>query len=158
MSVGKAKSELARVQRDIARLTEQLNQAQALEVKIAHYIEMAQRYDNDADDALSHRFHREVPSEKGRIAASGTSYDAVQAVVSILRDAGKPIRTRDLLPMLEARGINIGGENPVTNLSGFLSRSPELEANRALGWHLVDWGKASDVDARLDELIHGRET
>lgn len=155
MSVEKATVELARVRREVSRLREQLAQAQALETKIANYIEIAQRYEEALGDA-SHLTHKKEasqgPAEKPKMPTSGTSYDAVRATISILREAGKPVRTRDLVPILAEKGINIGGENPVTNLSGFLSRSPDLIANRALGWHLAEWNDSHTTENSDDEL------
>lgn len=155
MSLSKARTELTRVQREVSRLQELLNNAQALETKIMHYIEMVERFESGsgdpAGDKVAHT-HSVGATDKPKPASSGVSYDAVRATIRILREEGKPIRTVDLLPKLKMQGIEIGGNNPVANLSGFLSRSPELTANRSLGWHLSEWLELSDREKSINEL------
>lgn len=57
------------------------------------------------------------------------------AVEAILNAQG-PTATKDLLPMLEAQGIEIGGENRIATLSVILSRNNKFIADRTTGWKL----------------------
>ncbi len=62
----------------------------------------------------------------------------VDASISILKD-GKPRRTTELLNILLSKGIYIGGQNPESNLSCYLSKAKGingLESSRLYGWHL----------------------
>ena len=69
--------------------------------------------------------------------------------VDLIRAKGRPIPTRDLLVQMEQHGLTVKGQNPVTNLSGFLTRDKKrLVINRKLGWRLVEWGGDTPPDDR----------
>ena len=126
MSIERARQDLVAVERDIVHLKGRLEIAEARRVKLISYIEISELYITAADAPKS-------PTQE-----SGTPPRVVQEVISILTDAGHPIRTRDLLPLLTLRGLRIGSQNPVTNLSGSLSKWKQLLiANRREGWSLV---------------------
>jgi len=61
----------------------------------------------------------------------------VQASAQILAD-GSHLRTGQLLRELESRGIQVGGKNPVLNLSSYLSRAKDrfMSEPRSGGWAL----------------------
>ncbi len=69
----------------------------------------------------------------------GVSGAAVRAVTTHLRETGKPAHTRDLIKLLATKNIIISGNNPLANLSGFLSRADELVNSRVNGWALTEW-------------------
>lgn len=84
---------------------------------------------------------------RGRGAAlSGKSLDAVSAVMEILRDAGQPLRTVQLMPLIEQRGIHFAGNAPQNILSSLLSRSPDVVSKGGhIGWALKEWDSAGDA-------------
>ena len=75
--------------------------------------------------------------------AAASSALAVQTVIEHLKNSGKAAHTRDLVEMLKHEGFAVGGKDPVANLSGFLSRSPDLMNSRSHGWALKSWGSAT---------------
>jgi hypothetical protein len=68
-----------------------------------------------------------------------------EAVVNILRDAGNPISTADLRPLLQERGIEVGGKDPNSTLSARLSRAPLLYNHRGRGWWVKELADGEDV-------------
>jgi hypothetical protein len=154
MSIARAEQDLARLQREISRLDAELTAARERATKIAHYIEMAREYQNVPEGtALIDGILISKTAPRLRAAQGGMSGAAVRETIDILRESGRPVHTRELLPILEQRGIKIGGANPLTNLSGYLSRSDDLIADRSRGWRLKEWEGAElpAFDALLTE-------
>lgn len=56
------------------------------------------------------------------------------AVQAILEEAGRPIETRALVPLVKQRGIEIGGKDEIATLSARLSSSPMFTVRRGIGW------------------------
>jgi hypothetical protein len=82
--------------------------------------------------------------DASRTRAAGISATAVRMATEMIRERGESMHTRQILKALGERGVQIGGVNPVANLSGFLSRAPELQNSRAHGWSLREWGEPPD--------------
>jgi hypothetical protein len=60
------------------------------------------------------------------------------------------VPTHELADMLAKKGLRIGPEKRiVTNLSSYLSRDPRFQADRHLGWALVEWGGAKPPNSEL---------
>jgi len=133
MSVENAKSDLARLRNEIARLEAQLAGARERAVKIENYIEITELY-----EAATNVVERGVRARSST--GSGSVGPIARTVVELLRERGSPIKTTELLIELEKRGITINGINRVSNLSAFLSRAKDqLRANRSEGWSLIEW-------------------
>ena len=138
--IERAKADLARIEADVERVRAQMASLGVRREKVRAYIEMAEFYEsNDAE------------FESAR-AKGGVSGAAVRASVEAIRERGKAIHTRELLEILGKQNIQIGGKEPVANLSGFLSRSDELRNSRAHGWGLAEWGSPPD-----DSMVAGQE-
>lgn len=61
------------------------------------------------------------------------------------------VRTLDLIPMLEERGVKVGGKNPLAGVSAVLSKDDRFTPNRKLGWALKKETPASvAADAGAD--------
>jgi hypothetical protein len=70
----------------------------------------------------------------------GTMIRAADVCVDILRQTGRPWRTRELLAELERRGVAVGGLDPASNLSNRLGQCPDkVRSHNILGWHLAEW-------------------
>ncbi|MFN6252949.1 MAG: hypothetical protein ACK4Y5_12835 [Acetobacteraceae bacterium] len=61
-----------------------------------------------------------------------------EAAVAVLLEATVPMFTRDMIGPLNARGVEIGGQDPVATLHVRLSRSKKLKFDRHLGWRLAE--------------------
>lgn len=63
-----------------------------------------------------------------------------------LRYAGQPLRTVQLMPLIEQRGIHFAGNAPQNILSSLLSRSPDVVSKGGhIGWALKEWDSAGDA-------------
>lgn len=58
------------------------------------------------------------------------------ACAEILAD-GKPRHTRDLVPMLSERGVEVGGTHKVLAVSAILSGDVRFKPSRKVGWSLA---------------------
>ena len=63
------------------------------------------------------------------------------AILSILKGEGKPLHRKEVHRRLEAMGIHVPGENPVSNTGAHLSAlRPLTKPNGKLGiWSLTEW-------------------
>ena len=76
-----------------------------------------------------------IKSGKRKAPTMAPTRDAAR---SILEEVGKPIETRDLLPLIRERGVEVGGKDPVATLSARLSNSSEFVVRRGVGWWFSD--------------------
>lgn len=67
---------------------------------------------------------------------SNTLSHRVSIAVEAILKAHGPTATKDLLPLLEEQGIEIGGDNKASTLSVMLSRNNKFVADRSTGWKL----------------------
>ena len=66
---------------------------------------------------------------------------AMNMVVDLIRTAGRPISTNDLLAQMEQQGMILGGQSRKATLSNLLSRDQKrVVTSSKLGWRLVEWG------------------
>jgi hypothetical protein len=154
MSIQRAVRELLALRQEIERLDARIGEARDRAVKLDHYIEMAREFDDGAaGEAASESGTHRAESMNGsrqRTPQGGMSGRAVQECISILRESGKPIHTKTLFEMIQQRGVRLGGANPAQALSGYLSRTPGLVANRSIGWSLEEWQKPEGETGRDD--------
>lgn len=73
--------------------------------------------------------------------ASNVMTPTRDAVARILRAQGRAMQTAELVPMLKAAGVAVGGKNEVATLSARLSNSEDFTNNRGIGW----WFTGEDV-------------
>ena len=73
-------------------------------------------------------------------APSGVGAETARAAADVIREAGRPMRTRDLVSLVEAHGIEIGGKDKVATLSARLGNDARRDGGRlklhAGKWHL----------------------
>src|SRR5690242_8845432 len=100
-------------------------------------------------------------SKPRQSARRGVGIETVEAAAEILRDRG-PLSTRDLVPMIEARGIEIGGKSNIATLSARLSGGKGVIELIAGKWRLVENGEMSgegtdpEQDESADDTVRGR--
>lgn len=121
--IERAKADLMRMQTELTKLQQRIE-------KVRAYIEMAAVYESaDGGDAA-------------RPSRGGSSNAVSRAAVDLIRQHKQRMHTRPLMEALMEQGVHIGGKDPAANLSAVLSRTEELNSNRASGWGLVEWGDA----------------
>jgi hypothetical protein len=71
-------------------------------------------------------------------------------VTNLLNGQAEPVPTRNILGFVEAEGIQVAGNQPVSTLSALLSHSEEFESHGRAGWTLkrdIKNAEGSDVAA-----------
>lgn len=153
MSKERAERELAALQQTIRRAEATLAEARDRALKLTHYIEVVQEYGKREGD-LPHAAREQEAKPNGTIGSKvpkgGMSGRAVRECVEILRAQNRRIPTDRLLEMLQERGIRIGGDKPRNSLSGYLSRTPEVDSDRSAGgWGLKEWSASTNEELGL---------
>lgn len=123
--VERAKADLIKMQAELTRLQQRID-------KVRAYIEMAAIYENAEN------------GDATRTSRGGNSNAVARAAIEFIRQQNQRMHTRPLMEALMEQGVHIGGSNPAANLSAVLSRSDELNSNRALGWGLAEWEDEPD--------------
>ena len=154
MSIAKATADLNDLTRKAERLRGDLAQTEDRIAKIKIFLEMVNLYggfsiaETSASGANSAGAvggsagsDGAVPAKRpgGRPPGGGIRAQAGAAAKVILMERGSRMHTRELIVKLADRGIKIGGNEPVSNLSGILNRLPEFKGDRSRGWGLAEW-------------------
>ena len=92
-----------------------------------------------------------LPTPDGQRRVSGVLRQKVlEDAESILRGRTEPTKTADLYDSLVAAGHEIGGDDPKSNLSAMLSKSPLFRSHKRAGWTLVE-SQSTAPDDDTDE-------
>lgn len=97
-------------------------------------------------------------SERGTAAVrqpSATRLQAEELSAQYMAGRNEPTRTRELWEMLSANGVDVGGKDPVSNLSAILSRSAKFRPIGRAGWLLAESAHDVDNESRQGPLAHG---
>lgn len=76
---------------------------------------------------------------------SGIVYETANFVRTYMRENGDGLKTRELLPIVEAAGIEVGGQNPIATLSARLGTSQMFE-RRGSRLYLLDESENETTD------------
>lgn len=71
----------------------------------------------------------------------------VAEAMRFLLFATTPMKTRELVPNIEAMGVNINGENKINALGALLARSIDIVSHGKAGWTLADKERARVIVA-----------
>jgi len=93
----------------------------------------------------------DAPARRRVMARSGTGAETVRAVVEILADRGQPMATRELLPLVLARGIEVGGKDAVATLSARISKKGAVELVNGKWWLIQSDTESSSATADDNE-------
>ncbi len=89
------------------------------------------------------------------VAAVSTKRDRILIAAEEILSDGIGRDSRSLLPELEARGVTVGGSNPVNNLSAYLSAAKDrFESDRAKGGWLLRTQRKQRVATTNDDLLN----
>lgn len=80
-----------------------------------------------------------VEAPRARIVSrprGGVGGDTLDAAAELIRGHG-PLSTRDLLPLIQAKGIKVGGKNQIATLSARLSNKGVLEVHHGK-WRFIE--------------------
>lgn len=129
------RSEMARLATERAQIEETLARTRQRLSRV-HY-EMARLY--ETGDAVPPAEPSAPSPGEPKKRPYGNAKAAVRVVVEILRASGAPMHTAALLEELRKRGVAVDEPAPLTRLSNWLAKAPEVKSSRASGWHLAEW-------------------
>jgi hypothetical protein len=130
------------------------NEAEALQkalsanpdyIKLQQIMKLIQVYESLDNKDEPNPLHR--PRERVRFAdlptyRAGSKAQRVDEVVgNHLRKIGVRASSGDLLPVVEAAGIQLGGETPSRTLASFLTNSKLFNNIKGFGYGLAEWGE-----------------
>ncbi len=130
-----------RAERDKRQIVEQIEELERKLEKIVIYIEMARIYGGETNDSpvVNEPGGETITNRGGRPAGMSNSAAIIAASKDILRAHGQRIGSRALYPLLQKRGLTVGGKDPVNGLARILSQNDGFTADRRLGWGLPEW-------------------
>lgn len=91
------------------------------------------------------------------VTATGALSETEKATGVIIRELGRPVPTRELLELLTARGVEVGGKDPASTLSARLSRAPSLENIRQRGWWIKGRTEGESLGENTPQVRSGRQ-
>jgi hypothetical protein len=154
MSIARAEAELTILKGEFERTRVRFVELQQRITKIQNYIDVSREF--ESTEVAPTR--ETLPDKRTRIPQGGIGAQAIRLAIEMVRERGQPIPTRELVDMMKARGLDVGGNNQVTTLSSYLSRAPELSANRSRGWSLTE-STADDIRGVPEtETNHGLDS
>lgn len=140
MSIERALADLAQLDAEAQRARNRLAEIDEQAGRLRTYVAVAREYERvetGQTAPTSPLITTPTPDGPGEGTLSRRTADIA---VELIDAKGQPIHTRDLLAQIAERGVTVGGQNPVANLSGFLSRDKERLVNsRTYGWSLRKW-------------------
>lgn len=68
------------------------------------------------------------------VIGTGRISETERVAAGIIRELGRPVPTREMLSLLAARGVDVGGKDPASTLAARLSRAPTILGQRGSGW------------------------
>lgn len=146
MSMERALADLAQLDAEAQRARNRLAEIDEQAGRLRTYVAVAREYERTESGRTT---PTPSPTPRPTTGASGEgtlSRRTADMAVGFIEAKGQPIHTRDLLALMAARGVSVGGSNPVANLSGFLSRDKaRLVSSRTYGWSLRKWGNATSL-------------
>lgn len=89
-----------------------------------------------------------VRRQVSKRAPSGVGAETARTAAKIVSEAGVPMSTRDLVPLVEAHGIEIGGKDKIATLSARLGNDAKRDGGALVllagKWHLPEWISNAD--------------
>lgn len=100
--------------------------------------------------AMSDAAKADAPAAAGR-KRGGIGAETLDAAVAVIRERGEPMSTRELLPLILAKGIPVGGNDQIATLSARISNKGVLHLSRGKWWPTIDDFQDLDASASGDE-------
>lgn len=129
------------LQRELARI----------EAFLATAYELQQEFGRPVPHGVSDSVKADAPIKRQQSAATGSGSETLKAVIDILRSRGEPMATRDLLPLVQAKGIEVGGKSPLATLSARISSKGPIAVKDGKWWFVSEDTGSSDVKASEGE-------
>ncbi len=90
-------------------------------------------------------------NRRSELALGSRGRELVDTVIEAIKASGRPMKIGDLLDVVLAAGLKLGGTDQKSNLAGYLSRDPRVHSlGRSIGWDLVENEEAASVPGSDD--------
>lgn len=134
----RARNEIAEIDALLANLDKQRVPLEKRKNDLRAWIELGQRLFGSGLPHPSADFKESLQRSALRQVARPASMKAqiLQISEKVISEGG-PLPTRDLIPLIEAEGVQITGADKMVTVSVILSRSDRFMSDRTLGWSLV---------------------
>lgn len=149
MSIERAERELALARRRVAESEARLSADRDRVTKLEHFIEVAREFGSEFGGQRREQTS-ESESERRPPPTRGLWARIMREAVAALRERGSPASARELVPLVENRGVRINTKHPDRALAQYLSREPAVigdhaRGNVGQGWFLREWGDRFDI-------------
>lgn len=124
--------------------------AERLEAFLATYFELS-KVGEPARETMTDQQKVEAPKARVSRARGGVGADTLAAAVEIVTANG-PMSTRELLPMILAKGIPVSGGDAVATLSARVSNKGKLRTYNGK-WHLITEEENSEPEGSGEEPV-----
>ena len=141
MSIEQAAADLVHVDAEAQRTRNQLASFEEQASQLRRYIDLARKYAEAK--AKQETVEPASPTASTSNMADGRPKfrQVMDMALDLLKAAGRPTPTGDLLAQMKQRDLDVGGQNHVSTLSSYLSRNKKQQViSSKLGWKLVEWG------------------
>ncbi|MGO6685368.1 hypothetical protein [Rhizobium leguminosarum] len=114
--------------------------------QVQKLIDTYETFEVESDKGLPETPYKEATAKSGQQTGPrpGSKTSLVDEVVTNdLRERGRRASSGDLLPVVQAAGISLGGSIPSKTLASFLTNSKRFNNVKGLGYGLVEWGDSN---------------
>lgn len=146
--IQQAQAKREQLQRELSRI----------EAFLATAFELQQEFGRPTGQAVSDAAKADAPARRMRSAATGSGSETLQAVIDILNARGEPMATRELLPLVQAKGIEVGGKSPLATLSARISSKGPIAVKNGKWWFINDQQETSCAEASEGEAAEHSRT
>jgi hypothetical protein len=94
---------------------------------------------------------KEGSVRRARTRGEGTGSATLQVVADALRERGSPMTSKELLPIVLAKGIEVGGKSPLGTLSARISQKGIVESKDNKWWFVE--GSQSSNNELFEALV-----
>lgn len=145
--MNKATDIYAKAEAELSDIDSQIAALEKRRVELRHFVELGRRlFGADSSDSskllLAIESAKTVavnPPARRMIFRRDTSMKSrIHEIARRVVAEHGPTHTRDLIPFIEAEGVEITGSDKMVTVSVILSRSEDFKADRSVGWTLVN--------------------
>jgi len=141
LSLPRVDAAITEVAARIIDLDGQLNAAKTQMERLTIFREIAIQFGSPVEGgAIATNAPVDASTEPKKLPKPGSKAALIgEGAITAIRTSGKKhIQTSDLLALIRALNVEIGGDNEVSYLASILSRDPRFVSERPHGWRLTE--------------------
>ncbi|HQS67984.1 MULTISPECIES: hypothetical protein [unclassified Novosphingobium] len=150
---------IARAQADLQLALSKVEKAQAAlasaQAEVSDLKAFLRTYQRYATASISTPGAERASSTFGPSKLGSRGRELVDTCITAIREAGHPIKIGDLLDIVLASGMPVGGSDQKSNLAGYLSRDPRvISRGRSVGWDVDETESVASQPASDEATPH----